>query len=407
MARGAGPRNAPQTRAAMAARDGSAPIRLAGGELRRMRHVCGLFSGVEEAYSALLPFIADGLQQGQRAVHFVEPATRASHLERLASVGLDVERALDTGQLEVATWDVSYLRAGRFDRMGMVLFVQKTLAEGRSRGFAVTRLIGFMEWALQQVPGVEDVVAYETDLDQFLRGRPDPVICAYDLSRHAAGVVAQLQAAHPLAVVGRKLLPIAEAATNPRERILDAASQLFSRYGVGPTGVDALIDSAGVAKATFFRYFPSKNDLIVAWLGDGRTRWLNRVRRRAEEMAHGPDETIPAFFDAVVEWLEAEHYRGCPYLNTAVELIDPDHPAQQVIDEYLSDVRRYLADVLGSTAKGSSTPVRERERLALQLQMLLAGAIALSVARRSSNPAREARDGAIRLLAGRFEATGW
>jgi AcrR family transcriptional regulator len=360
--------------------------------------VCGLFSGAGESYSELRPFIADGLQQGRRAVHCVAPESRASHLERLASAGIDVERTLDRGQLEVVTWEVSYLRAGRFDRVGMLLFLQKTLAEGRSRGYAVTRLIGFMEWALEVAPGVGDVIAYETDIDQFLRGKPDPVICAYDLSGHAAGVVAHLHAAHPLVVVGGKLLSTAAAAVSPRDRILNAASWLFSRQGVGPTGVDALIDSAGVAKATFYRYFPSKNDLIVAWLGDGRTRWLDRVRRRAEEIAGGSNETIPAFFDAVAEWLEAEDCRGCPYLNTAVELIDAGHPAQQVIDDYLSEVRVYLADVLRSTAHGGSTDHGETARLAAQVQMLLTGAISLSVARRSSTPARDARDAAIRLL---------
>jgi AcrR family transcriptional regulator len=360
--------------------------------------VCALFSGAEETYAGLLPFIVDGVEQGQRAVHVVGPMARAPHLERLASAGIDVERALDTGQLEVATWEATYLRGGRFDSTGMVLSLQKALAESRSRGFAVTRLIGFMEWALEQAPGVEDLVAYETELDLSLRGRADAVICAYDLERHRAGLVAQLQAAHPLAVVGGKLLVTAAAAASPRERILDAASQLFSRYGVGPTGVDALIDAAGVAKRTFYRYFPAKDDLIVAWLGDGRTRWLDHVRRRAKEIAGGPDETIPAVFDALADWLEAGDWRGCPYLNTAVELIDPGHPAQQIINDYLSEVRAYLADVLGSTRHGGSTADGEPGELAAELQLLLTGAISLSVARRDPTPLREARHAAIRWL---------
>jgi AcrR family transcriptional regulator len=391
LARGAERRNAPQTEAAKAARSVSARVRLAGGELHELRHVCGLFAGVEDTYAALLPFIAEGLQAGQRAVHLVGPVARASHLERLASAGIDVEGTLDTGQLEVATWEDSYLRGGRFDRMGMLLSLQKTLSEGRSRGYPVTRAIGFMEWALEGVAGVENVVAYEADLDTSLRGRPDSVICAYDLSRHPAGLVAQLQATHPLAVVGGKLSPTGVTAASPRVRILDSASYLFSRYGIGPTGVDALIDAAGVAKRTFYRYFPSKDDLIVAWLSDGRTHWLDRVRRRAEEIASGPDETIPAFFDAVAEWLEAEDYRGCPYLNTAVELGDPDHPAHPVIRAYLSEVRQYLKGLLRSTAHP------EPMRVAGQLQALIAGAITLSVVMRSSAPVAEARDAAISI----------
>ena len=395
LAREAERRNAPQTGAARAARSGSAPVRLAGGELHELRHVCGLFAGVDDTYAALLPFIAEGLQEGQRAVHLVGPVARASHLERLASAGIDVEATLHRGQLEIATWEDSYLRGGRFDRMGMLLYLQKTLAEGRSRGYPTTREIGFMEWALEGVAGVEDVVAYEADLDVFLRGRADSVICAYDLSRHTAGLVAHLHATHPLAVVGGKLSPTGAATPSPRVRILDAASFLFSRYGVGPTGVDALIDAAGVAKRTFYRYFPSKDDLIVAWLSDDRTRWLDRVRRRAEEIAGGPGETIPSFFDAVAEWLEAEDYRGCPYLNTAVEFGDPDHPAHPVIRAYLSEVRQYLEGLLRATAHPEPT------RVAGQLQALLAGAITLSGGMRSSVPAREAQTAAISIAGSR------
>jgi AcrR family transcriptional regulator len=395
MATKAGPGSAPPTRAARAARRPSAPIRLASGELRGPRHVCGLFSGAEDTYDALLPFIADGLHLGQRAVHIVGPAARATHLKRLADAGLDVETALASGQLEVATWDSSYLRRRRFDSVGMLLFLQKTLAEGRARGFAVTRWIGFMEWTLEPDPGVSDVVAYEAELDLYLRGRLDPVVCAYDLSRQATDLIVKVHGAHPIAIVGGKLRPTTGATGSSRNRILDAAANLFSSQGIGATGVDALIDAAGVAKATFYHHFPSKNDLIVAWLSDERTRWLDRVRRRGEEIAGGPDDAIPAFFDAVAEWLEAEGYRGCPYLNTAAELVDPAHPAHRVIAAYLSEVRSYLADVLRSPGGV------EHGALAGQFHTMLAGAISLSVARRSSAPAREARDGAIRSLRSR------
>ena len=217
MASEAGRATAPSTRAARAARLPSAPIRLASGELRGPRHVCGLFSGAEETYAALLPFIADGLHVGQRAVHIVGPAARATHLERLTNAGLDVETALDTGQLEVATWDSTYLRGRRFDSVGMLLFLQKTLAEGRARGFAVTRWIGFMEWTLEPVPGVDDAVAYEAELDQYLRGRLATVVCAYDLSHQAADLIVQVHGAHPIAIVGGKLRPDTGATGSSRE----------------------------------------------------------------------------------------------------------------------------------------------------------------------------------------------
>jgi AcrR family transcriptional regulator len=392
MARASEPGYGPQSKAARAARESSASIRLAGGEVSGLRHVCGLFPGGEEAYAALMPYVVDGFLLGQAALHLVGPDDRSPHLERLARASIDVDQALETGQLQVSTWGDSYLRGGRFDRMGMLLFLQKTMAEGRARGFAVTRSIGFMEWVLEQAPGVDDVVAYETDVDLLLRGGADPVICAYDLSRQSPELVVQIQAAHPLAIVSGRLAPTGRSRPSSREQIVDAASQLFSRQGVRATGVDTLIASAGVAKATFYRHFPSKNDLIVAWLNDGRTHWLDRVRRRANEIARGSGESIPAFFEAVGEWLEADGWRGCPYLNTAIELADPDHPADPVVQAFLSDVRKHLTDMARSA--GRSDPAR----IGAQLEAVLAGAISLSAATHGSGPVRDARDAALSLL---------
>ena len=80
-----GPRGKPRAGASTAVRARSAPIRLADRELRNPGHVGGLFSGEAESYAVLTPFIVDGLERGERAVHIVAPAERASHLERLAS----------------------------------------------------------------------------------------------------------------------------------------------------------------------------------------------------------------------------------------------------------------------------------------------------------------------------------
>jgi hypothetical protein len=86
-----------------------AAIPLAGGELRDARHVCCFFDGPLEAHRVLVPFIGDGLERGERAVHVVDPARKARHAEWLASAGIDVQAALETGQLEIHTWQDVYL----------------------------------------------------------------------------------------------------------------------------------------------------------------------------------------------------------------------------------------------------------------------------------------------------------
>ena len=340
----------------------------------------------------LVPFIVDGLEGGERAVHVVDPARKAKHAEWLANAGVDVERTLETGQLEIHTWHDVYLRGGRFDRASVRQFVLESLVAGRAAGFPLTRFVGYMEWALQQAPGVEGLLAYESEIDSVLRGIADPVICAYDLERHSAGAMAKVLAVHPLGIVDGDLRPSHAASPSARDRILRAASQLFARKGIGPTGVDTLIASAGVAKATFYRHFPSKDDLIVAWLLDRRSRWVEGVAQRAEQSARSPREVIPAFFDGVAEWLETEDYRGCPYLNTAIEIGDSTHPALAVVRDYLLDVEGRIRAMLAGMG------CRDAAELAPQVQALLAGSITLSVARRSTTTVISARAAAMRLI---------
>lgn len=181
--------------------------------------------------------------------------------------------------------------------------------------------------------------------------------------------------------------------SEPRERILDAASRLFTQQGISRTGVDTLIAEAGVAKATFYRHFPSKEQLVVAWLLDPRTRWFHRVRAIAESRAATPAERVPRLFEAAAEWLEAGDYRGCPYLNTAVELADPNRPPGHALREYLAEIGTYLEQQ--AALIGHPDPAH----VGRQLHTLMAGAISLGVANRSSGYVLVARDAALALLA--------
>jgi AcrR family transcriptional regulator len=366
--------------------------RLGGDELRNERHVCALLDGPADMDATLLPFILEGVAQNERAVHFVDGRRRDAYLETLERGGLDTESALENGSLRVDTWDDTYLRDGRFDPTKMVEVIRATMAEGRALGFARTRLIGFMEWALEDAPGVGRIIDYEARLQIALRLLPDVMVCAYDIGRHSQSVVLETIMTHPMALIGGVLRTGGGQRQSPRERILAAASELFTRQGVGATGVDALIEAAGVAKATFYRHFPSKDDLIVAWLHDSRTRWLDRIRVEAEQRAGSPDEVIPALFDAVADWLDADGARGCPYLDTAIAMPDLALPARDVIRNFLAEVEEYLRDRLIDAGRSDA------DLLARQLQALLAGGITLSVAVGNTGPALAARKAADAVL---------
>jgi hypothetical protein len=153
-----------------------APIPFAGTALDRHRHVCAFFDSADDEYRVLMPFIEAGFAENDRAFHITDPTLRAAHLDRLRGAGIDVEAAEQREQLEVRTWEQAYLREGHFDQDAMLSLIEEVLQEGPRRGFRLTRLVAHMEWALEDRPGVNDLVEYETRLNYVLPRYKDPVI---------------------------------------------------------------------------------------------------------------------------------------------------------------------------------------------------------------------------------------
>jgi hypothetical protein len=178
------------------------PVRLAGSVLRRSSHVCAFFHSREEEYRVLMPFIKDGFERGDRACHFVDPKQRADHLRRLEQAGIDLADAGARGQLDVRSWDEGYVDGGRFDQHRMIERILEIVNPANKPPGKLTRGIAHMEWALEDLPGVHDLVEYETLLNYVLPEYDDPIVCVYDLSRFDAGVVIDIMRTHPMVIVG-------------------------------------------------------------------------------------------------------------------------------------------------------------------------------------------------------------
>ncbi|HUR89182.1 MAG TPA: MEDS domain-containing protein [Ramlibacter sp.] len=181
------------------------PIRLAGSVLRHSCHVCAFFHSKEEEYKVLMPFIKEGLEAGDRAVHIVDPEHRPGHLDRLETEGVDVKGSVDSGQLEVRRWEDAYLQDGHFDQWRMIETIKSALAPAPGSEGKLTRLVANMEWALEDMPGVHDIVEYETRLNHVLPEYHDPVVCTYDLSRFDASIVMDIMRTHPMVIIGGTL----------------------------------------------------------------------------------------------------------------------------------------------------------------------------------------------------------
>jgi hypothetical protein len=178
------------------------PVNLAGSALTHSCHACAFFHTKEEEYRVLMPFIMEGFERGDRAFHIVDPEQRATHLERLAHEGVDIPAAEASGRLEVLNWRETYLKNGHFDQDLMIETLLKMIDPSNAPPGKMSRNIANMEWALEDRPGVHEIVEYEARLNQALPHQHDPVVCTYDLSKFDASVVIDIMRTHPMVIIG-------------------------------------------------------------------------------------------------------------------------------------------------------------------------------------------------------------
>jgi hypothetical protein len=182
-----------------------APISLAGSKLGEVRHICAFFNSDDEEYRVLLPFIKDGFECGDKAVHVLNPGQHQDHLQRLASVGIDADAAQQSGQFELRTNTETYLSDGRFDQDRM-LQAFELLASSNTKGkFPLSRIVCHMEWAAEGRSHVNDLIEFESRVNDVWRHHDDAVICTYDLARFGGDTVIDIMRTHPMIIIGGML----------------------------------------------------------------------------------------------------------------------------------------------------------------------------------------------------------
>ena len=181
-------------------------------------------------------------------------------------------------------------------------------------------------------------------------------------------------------------------ASQLKDRILQAASELFYSQGIKATGVDAVVKLAGTNKMTLYKYFPSKDDLVVAFLRkrdeDFRAWFVDQVESKADQ----PKDKLLAIFDIIGEWMAIPEFRGCAFINAAAEFPLEGNPVHQVSAEFYDQFRAYVADLARQC--GAKSP----DSLAMQLSLLVEGAIVSEQMKRHSDAAAQAKQAAITLI---------
>ena len=170
-----------------------------------------------------------------------------------------------------------------------------------------------------------------------------------------------------------------------RERILDAAYELFSREGIQAVGVDAVISRSGVARQTLYRHFASKEDLVLAFLERREELWT-RGWLEAEVMARASDPAarLLSIFDVFDEWFHRPDFEGCSFINVMLEHPDPSDRVHRAGVAYLAGIRGLLEGL--ARAAG----IADAEDFARQWHILMKGSI-VAAAEGDQDAARRAK----------------
>lgn len=172
----------------------------------------------------------------------------------------------------------------------------------------------------------------------------------------------ELAGVTPVSAAAQRALPV-------RDRILNAATALFYAEGIRAVSADKIIQAAGITKVTFYRYFPSKDDLVVAYL-ENRAAWeragISHVLARA---VNHPSIALGLVARALGDEACVPGFRGCAFLNAGAEYPDPEHPVRVVIDEH----RRWGIRTAREALEKIGVP--DAESVAEELMMLRDGAM--------------------------------
>jgi AcrR family transcriptional regulator len=190
---------------------------------------------------------------------------------------------------------------------------------------------------------------------------------------------------------GRHAKASAEPAVEVRDRILDTASRLFYERGVRAVGVDLVVQEAAVAKTSLYRYFPTKDDLIVAFLEREDIEFWALWDSVAEQHGSDPAGELAAHMRWIGERLGRANYRGCPQINVAAEFAEDDHPAREVSRRHMQALRSRLQAI------AKRLNVRRPDELSGQLAVLVNGAF-VSSALLSPDEATSVLLGALKAL---------
>lgn len=180
-----------------------------------------------------------------------------------------------------------------------------------------------------------------------------------------------------------------------RERILDAAVEHYYAEGIRAVSADKLIAAAHVSKVTFYRHFPTKNDLVAAYLEIRSATEKAAILAKRDELADDPAGVLQWYADVVGQTACSPGFRGCPFINAAAEIAETDHPGHTIIRDHRAWLSLQIAELLDLLdVEGAATKAQ-------QLMMLRDGAMVSGYLGSAPEQVASALTAAARSIIGR------
>ena len=177
-----------------------------------------------------------------------------------------------------------------------------------------------------------------------------------------------------------------------REHLIDTAITLFCEHGYHATGIDRILDTAGVSKKTMYLYFRSKEELIYAALQQYDSVFRNNFMKAVEEQGSSPKDKLLAIFDVAGAWFNENNFFGCMFINAVGEYSETKSPIREISRQFKQQMRSYVAK-LAEEAK-----IENHILLADELCLLLEGAIVTAQVSQSPTAALTAKKIAQKLI---------
>jgi AcrR family transcriptional regulator len=179
-----------------------------------------------------------------------------------------------------------------------------------------------------------------------------------------------------------------------RDRILDAAYDLFSHNGIRAVGIEAILERSGVARMTLYRHFASKQELALAYLKERDARWTHEwleseVMRRTDD----PRERLLTIFDVFDEWFQRPDFEGCAFINVMLEGDGANDPVTRASTAYLADIRTVLERFAREARIAKPTDFARKWHILMKGSIVSAGEGDRKAARRAKEIGRLLLDG--------------